>query len=101
MNQLLLAGLLNLCVACGSTTPAPTTASSGSGSGSDQPCGYDILARSKEQGGACLEPSILGADRTRRCQAFLEQNGWKRDGMAESALGQQTGKAVICFRAPE
>jgi hypothetical protein len=97
---------LTICVAaCGGassssqpTTPGPTAAPP---FGSAPPCGYDILASAKDKGGACLEPAVLGADVTKRCEAYLQQNGWQRDGVAESAIGEQTGKAIVCFRAPE
>jgi hypothetical protein len=110
MNHRLLAGLMTLyAAACGgasSTSPTPTPATTPtpaaapSQAGSDQPCGYDIIGSAKDQGGACLEPEVLGADTTTRCEAFLQRNGWKRDGVAESAIGQRTDKTVVCFRAP-
>lgn len=105
MNHRLLAGLLTLAAACGggassstsSTTPAPAPATAPS---ADQPCGYDILGSARQQGGACLEPAVLGADKTAQCQAFLEQNGWQRDSAAETMIGHETGKTIVCFRAP-
>jgi uncharacterized low-complexity protein len=96
MNDRLLAGALTIWVAaCG----ASTTSTPARSADSDQPCGYDILANVKQDQGACLEPAILGADKTTRCEDLLLHHGWQRDAVAEGAIHQQSGKAVRCFRA--
>jgi hypothetical protein len=80
------------------TTPASAVASSPSGS---NPCGDDTVASAKKKGGLCLEPAVLGADATARCQAYLQQDGWQHDTVAEATIGQRTGQTIVCFRAPD
>lgn len=48
-----------------------------------------------------MEPAVLGQDVATRCEAYLEQHGWQHDEVAEAAIGQQTNKTLICYRAPD
>lgn len=62
------------------------------------PCPASVRAAFDAKAGACMEPAVLGEERTRACAATLA--GGIRDADAEAALGQQTGKTLECYRAP-
>ncbi|MCE9576540.1 MAG: hypothetical protein K8W52_25545 [Deltaproteobacteria bacterium] len=51
------------------------------------------------QNGACLEPKVLGPGVTDACRAELQKRGWQRDATVETALHEQTGEAIECYRA--
>jgi hypothetical protein len=54
----------------------------------------------RDQGGACLDASVLGEDTVKGCGAELEAEGWQPDATATAAVSQGMGKPVRCWRAP-
>lgn len=60
-------------------------------------CPADLARSLAAQGGACLEPEVLGAEAVAACGAWLEGAGFARDADAERFIGAQTGKRLVCF----
>jgi len=101
-NKIVLAGLFALLSCAG----PPKGSSSSSRGPTDSvaavepsACPKSVLAAGTQQGGACLEPAVLGAAVVAGCQRELESLGWTRDRDAETLIGTQTRKALVCFRA--
>jgi hypothetical protein len=93
-------------LACGGSTsrpataPDPATASAAPAAQQSPACPDAVMESGKQQGGACMEPAVLGEDVVRRCDAYLQQHGWKHDEAAEQAISAQTQKTLRCYRAP-
>jgi hypothetical protein len=90
--------LVLVVAACGGgaqSTPAAEPAA-----GTTAACPTSVTEAATAQGGACLEPAVLGTEVTATCTAWLDEKGWLRDEAAEAAIGGQTGKTLTCYRAP-
>jgi hypothetical protein len=63
-----------------------------------QACPPELLP---SEGGACLEPAILGEEKTKACtQVLLQERRWVADTFTAETIGKQTGKKLLCFRQP-
>jgi len=92
-----------LTLGCGGSSSQHGTAAPAASAPSTQQqpsCPDAVLQSGKQQGGACMEPAVLGEDVARSCEAYLQQHGWQRDDVAEKAIGAQTQKTLLCYRAP-
>jgi hypothetical protein len=63
-------------------------------------CPEGTVAQGREQGGLCLDESVLGEQRAAACGAELERERWVRDEEATAIIGQQTGRPVRCYHVP-
>jgi len=77
------------------TAPAPTPPPTSAGS-----CPQLVLQDGQRQGGACLDPQVMGEAVASRCGAYLLANGWSPDSEAETRIGNQSGRLINCYRAP-
>ena len=102
--------LVGLVAACGgpaaaapapaAPVSAPPVAAAPEASAGDDPCPPGTLKSAESQGGACLQPSVLGEDKVNACGARLEKNGWQPDPQAAKLIGERMGQPVRCWRAP-
>jgi hypothetical protein len=103
-RTLAFAALASLAAACGgpaTAAPAPVSAASAAPApAAEDPCPAAIWQSGQTQGGACLEAAELGEERTKACATRLEQAGWRVDAQAAALIGERTGKALSCWRAP-
>jgi hypothetical protein len=63
-------------------------------------CPPDLLVQATSNGGACLEAAVLGDNVVAACARAYEGRGWHRNDAVANALGQQTGKTLVCYQAP-
>jgi hypothetical protein len=63
-------------------------------------CPDTVLEAVKKQGGACMEPAVLGEDVAKQCTTYLEQHGWQHDDVVEKELAARTQKTLVCYRSP-
>ncbi len=82
-------------------TTAPTSAMAEPASAAAPTCPNAILESGAQQGGACMEPAVLGQEVATSCEQYLQQHGWQRDDAAEKLIGSQTQKTLVCYRAPD
>jgi hypothetical protein len=103
---LALAALVTLAAACGGpATAAPGPASAASAApapapAAADPCPPSIWQSGQSQGGACLQPAVLGEESVNACGARLEQAGWQPDPQAATLIAERVGQPVRCWRAP-
>jgi hypothetical protein len=90
--------VLAVAAACGGGAQSAPVAEPTTGTPSA--CPTSVTDAANAQGGACLEPAMLGAEVTATCTAWLDEKGWVRDEAAEAAIGGQTGKTLTCYHAP-
>jgi hypothetical protein len=64
------------------------------------PCPASVWQQGESQGGACLQPTVIGAQAVKACGARLEQAGWQPDPAAASLIGERMGQELLCWRAP-
>ncbi len=63
-------------------------------------CPDSVMSGAKEQGGACLDPAVLGQDVVDACAIQLQQAGWNRDEAVEKSIGRAQDRPIVCFRRP-
>src|SRR5688572_21546751 len=85
--------------ACGGSSVSAPGPAPAAGAPAD-PCPEGTVQSAEEQGGACLQPAVLGEEVVNACGAYLEQSGWQPDPVATAAIGERMGQTVRCWRAP-